>query len=181
LVAEDEPVAADPVVEEPDDGAMPAQDLAPVLEERDGGAMPAQAHLPNVDAQAFDRYPTHARRSVWDHNPYSRFLPQVQFLQSATCESQLLRIAQSRARRSVVRNNGDGAEQEGYLNLTHNSLQDSKYESDLDLSESPMDNVTQESDDPKINSSSEDELAMCGYLLTQYNLKAGLREFGERG
>jgi hypothetical protein len=75
---------------------------------------------------------------------------------------------------------GDAAEEEGYLNLAHNPLKDSKYECDLNLNECPTDDATQESD-PEMNSSSEDELAMYGYLLTQYNLKAGLREFGEKG
>ncbi len=34
---------------------------------------------------------------------------------------------------------------------------------------------------PKLISSSEEELKVWGYLITQYNLKARLRKFGVRG
>jgi hypothetical protein len=97
----EQPVVAEQVadvatVEEdaPDDGAMPAvSDVPP---------------LPNIPAQAAGRYPTQACRSTGDHDPYSNFSPQVQFMQSATCEAQLRRITQARARRSAIGNDGDG-------------------------------------------------------------------------
>ncbi len=47
--------------------------------------------------------------------------------------------------------------------------------SDLDV-----DNITHQVD-PELCATSEDELAVWGYLMTQYNLKPGLRKFGERG
>ena len=33
----------------------------------------------------------------------------------------------------------------------------------------------------ELHKTSEDEMAVWGYLMTQYNLKPGLRKFGERG
>ncbi len=35
--------------------------------------------------------------------------------------------------------------------------------------------------DPEVHTTSEDEIAVWGYLMTQYNLKPGLRKFGEQG
>jgi len=35
--------------------------------------------------------------------------------------------------------------------------------------------------DPELHTTSEDEMAVWGYLMTQYNLKLGLRKFGEQG
>ena len=35
--------------------------------------------------------------------------------------------------------------------------------------------------DPELHTTSEDEIAVWGYLMTQYNLKPGLRKFGEQG
>jgi hypothetical protein len=34
---------------------------------------------------------------------------------------------------------------------------------------------------PELHTTSENEMAVWGYLMTQYNLKPGLRKFGERG
>ena len=35
--------------------------------------------------------------------------------------------------------------------------------------------------DPELHTTSEDEMAGWGYLMTQYNLEPGLRKFGTRG
>ena len=35
--------------------------------------------------------------------------------------------------------------------------------------------------DPKLLTNSEDEMKVWGYLMTQYNLKPGLRKFGAKG
>jgi hypothetical protein len=35
--------------------------------------------------------------------------------------------------------------------------------------------------DLELHTTSEDEIAVWGYLMTQYNLKPGLRKFGKRG
>jgi len=35
--------------------------------------------------------------------------------------------------------------------------------------------------DAELTTESEDKMAVWGYLMTQYNLKPGLRKFGERG
>jgi len=35
--------------------------------------------------------------------------------------------------------------------------------------------------DPELHTTSEDEMAVWGYLMTQYNLKPGLRKFGAQG
>ncbi len=33
--------------------------------------------------------------------------------------------------------------------------------------------------DPELHTTSKDEIAVWGYLMTQYNLKPGLRKFGK--
>ena len=40
---------------------------------------------------------------------------------------------------------------------------------------------TQHIADPELMTKSKDEMKVWGYLMTQYNLKPGLRKFGERG
>jgi hypothetical protein len=35
--------------------------------------------------------------------------------------------------------------------------------------------------DPELHTTSKDEMAVWGYLMTQYNLKPGLRKFGAQG
>ena len=43
-----------------------------------------------------------------------------------------------------------------------------------------VDNATHVND-PELVSSSEEEMMVWGYMMTQYNLKAGLRKFGDKG
>jgi hypothetical protein len=45
----------------------------------------------------------------------------------------------------------------------------------------PPINNTEHAIDPELLTDSEDEIIMWGYLMTQYNLKPGLRKFGEKG
>ena len=40
---------------------------------------------------------------------------------------------------------------------------------------------TEHTVDPKLLTNSEDEMKVWGYLMTQYNLKPGLRKFGAKG
>ena len=42
-------------------------------------------------------------------------------------------------------------------------------------------NDVEHEQDPELISQSEDEMAVMKCLLTQYNLKAGLKQFGEKG
>ena len=43
-----------------------------------------------------------------------------------------------------------------------------------------VDNLTHVND-PELVSSSEEEMMVWGYMMTQYNLKAGLRKFEDKG
>ena len=45
----------------------------------------------------------------------------------------------------------------------------------------PPINNTEHAVDPELLTDSEDEIKVWGYLMTQYNLKPGLRKFGEKG
>ncbi len=45
----------------------------------------------------------------------------------------------------------------------------------------PEVNCTEHIADPELMTESKDEMKVWGYLMTQYNLKPGLRKFGERG
>ncbi len=45
----------------------------------------------------------------------------------------------------------------------------------------PRVDCTQHVVDPELVTKSEDEMKVWGYLMTQYNLKPGLRKFGKRG
>jgi hypothetical protein len=156
-------------IEHPDEGTAP-----PVP----APAPPAAGPLPNIAAQAADRYPSRSRRSVLASQPYSNFSPQVQFLQNASCQAQLLGIAQAKARRSVI-GNGHGSEiEEGYINLVEQACQQEYM--NLNVGGHEIDDTVQKLDE-ELTTNSEDEMAVFGYLMTQYNLKAGLREFGDRG
>ena len=42
-------------------------------------------------------------------------------------------------------------------------------------------NIVKHGQDSELITQSEDEMAVMKYLLTQYNLKAGLKHFGEKG
>jgi hypothetical protein len=165
--SEDELVfeAADEV-EHPDEGTEP-----PVP--------PPPAPLPNIAAQVPNRYPTRSRRSALGNQPYSNFSPQVEFLQNASCEAQLLKIAQERARRSVLGNGGAHEMEEGYINLMENACNSEQYVN-LNVAGHEIDDTNHANDEHMI-AQSEDEMAVFEYLMTQYNLKAGLRGFGDKG
>ena len=45
----------------------------------------------------------------------------------------------------------------------------------------PPINDTEHTVDPELLTDSEDKIIVWGYLMTQYNLKPGLRKFGEKG
>ena len=76
---------------------------------------------------------------------------------------------------------GNGNEdeiEEGYLNLIENACAEEYI--NLNVAGHDIDDV-QHPEDAEMIAQSEDEIAVFGYLMTQYNLKAGLREFGEKG
>jgi hypothetical protein len=108
------------------------------------------------------QYPQQSCRSVVGHEPYDSYTPQIAFLQQG----------EIRACRSGL----DAAEltrmlQEERMHATTSSQMDLEPEVDC----------TQHIADPELMTKSEDKMKVWGYFMTQYNLKPGLRKFGERG
>ena len=107
------------------------------------------------------RYPTRARRSAIGNQPYDQFAPRVSFLQ----------LGEVRAHRSVLEANHMArmTEKERMLATTFSNHT------------VPVVDDTVHRIDSALTTMSEDELKVWGYLMTQYNLKPGLRKFGLRG
>ena len=131
---------------------------------------PSPPALLKVVAQGAGRYLTQSRRSVVGNRPHDDYLPEIHFLQSVSCEAQLLKIGQARAQRSVLGNGRDNQMEDGYLNLIHNHQETSGMLDDA-----------KQVQDPELITESKDKMAVMEYLLTQYNLKAGLKHFGDKG
>ncbi|KAL7531043.1 hypothetical protein ACHAXR_006172, partial [Thalassiosira sp. AJA248-18] len=114
----------------PDDGLVETEtenagDANPpgVAAEPIAATAPTIAPLPDIAGQAAGRYPSRSRRSVLGNQPYDIYSPQIQMLQAGSCEAQLLKLAQSRARRSVVGNGTNEQVENGYVNLMENHLE----------------------------------------------------------
>ena len=108
------------------------------------------------------RYPLPSCRSVVGHQLYGQYAPQMTFLQ----------LGEVQAHRSVVKANRLARmtkEERLMATTTHNILA-----SDM------IDDITCTTD-PKLITDSEEEIKVWGYVMTQYNLKAGLRRFEDRG
>ena len=106
------------------------------------------------------RYPTQARRSAVGNQPYDAYAPRTTFLQLGT----------ARAHRSVLEANrlARMTKEERLLAMTTTT------------SEPFVDDVKHRVDQAMCTTS-EAELGVMAYILTQYNLKPGLRKFGTRG
>ena len=106
------------------------------------------------------RYPTRTRRSVVGNQPYDTYAPRTTFLQHGTV----------RAHRSVLEANSLArmTKEERLLTTTTTS------------SKPFVDDVTHRADKVMCTTSDE-ELRVMAYLLTQYNLKPGLQKFGTKG
>jgi hypothetical protein len=106
------------------------------------------------------RYPTRAHRSVIGNQPYDAFAPCVAFLQLGT----------TRAHRYVL-------EAEQLLRMS----KEEKMFATTASSTAPTVNETIHRYDKTMTTTSEEELHVWAYIMTQYNLKPGLRKFGQRG
>jgi hypothetical protein len=94
------------------------------------------------------------------NQPYNTYAPRMQFLQ----------LGEVRAHRSaLVAVN----EQELHVIGVSKGVMHATTTSDLN-----MDNITHQVN-PELCATSKDEIAVWGYLMTQYNLKPVLRKFGE--
>jgi hypothetical protein len=106
------------------------------------------------------RYLTRARRSEGGIQPYDTYAPRTTFLQLGTV----------RAHRSVLEAN----------RLTRMTKEERLLATTTTTLEPFVDDATHRVDQA-MYTTSEEELGVMAYLLTQYNLKPGLRKFGTRG
>ncbi len=120
------------------------------------------APAPMVIAEEERHYPTQSCRSAVGHQPYDKYLaPSMTFLQ----------LGEARAHRSVLEADRLARmlkEEQVLATTTGNVLE-------YDM----IDDVDHEIDHEMV-ANSKDEVKVWGYMMTQYNLKAGLRKFGKK-
>jgi hypothetical protein len=117
--------------------------------------------LTNTDAVTTNRrYLLQSCRSVVRHQPYDTYAPRTTFLQ----------LGEVRAHRSVL----DATQ---YIGMMREEWMHAMTWSDTPP---PIDD-TEHTVDLELVTDSENEMKVWGYLMTQYNLKPGLRKFGEKG
>jgi hypothetical protein len=117
--------------------------------------------LTDLDAVTSNwRYPLRSCRSAVGHQPYDTYAPQTTFLQ----------LGEVRTHRSVL----DAMQ---YAGMTREERIHATTWSDM----APCINNTEHTVDPELVTDLEDKMKVWGYLMTQYNLKPGLRKFGEKG
>jgi hypothetical protein len=147
----------------PDAGLIPG--AIPPVSDAEPAAGPAPPLPPDptpaVSGDNSRRYPAQSRRSVVGNQPYDTYAPRMQFLQ----------LGEVRAHRSALAAMTNGIE-----------TTPSKGEQ-LHTTTSTIDEIdsTEHAIDAELTTKSEDKMAVWGYLMTQYNLKPGLRKFGKRG
>ncbi len=132
-------------------------------------AFPEDAHFSNKDDDdtpakneaPAPRYPTRARRSAIGNQPYDQYAPRISFLQ----------LGQARAHRSVLEAS----------RLAWMTKEERMLATTCSKSTTPTTDDTVHRIDTALATTSEDELKVWGYVMTQYNLKPGLRKFGQRG
>jgi hypothetical protein len=107
-------------------------------------------------------YPVQSCRSAIGHQPYDEYAPQTIFLQLGDALGHSSVVEVGKLARMTK-------EERVMMTTTSNMLA-----SDM------IDDATHLSD-PKLILSLEEEFKVWGYLMTQYNLKAGLRKFGVGG
>ena len=86
---------------------------------------------------------------------------------------QFLQLGEVQAHRSALSAAQERQEQRELPNNNREELMHGRMSSDLDVDD------TVHQIDPELHTTSEDEIAVWGYLMTQYNLKPGLRKFGK--
>jgi hypothetical protein len=106
------------------------------------------------------QYPLQSCRSAIDHQPCDKYAPRTAFLQ----------LGETRAHRSVIKASKlvRMMKEEHIMATTASNA----------LGTDMVDDMTHVND-PELVSSSEEEMMVWGYMMMQYNLKAGLRKFGD--
>jgi hypothetical protein len=144
----------------PDEGVLQMS----LGEDRDETSIPVIAlddDETHDEIQDVRRYPTQASMSVVGNQPYDTYAPQTTFLQLGEVRAQ---------HRSVL-------EASSLTRMT-------KEERLLATTTLPMEATTDDAThkiDPKLCTTSQEEMMVWAYMMTQYNLKPGLRKFGTRG
>ena len=144
----------------PDEGVLQMS----LGEDRDETSIPVIAlddDETHDEIQDVRRYPTQASMSVVGNQPYDTYAPQTTFLQLGEVRAQ---------HRSVL-------EASSLTRMT-------KEERLLATTTLPMEATTDDAThkiDPKLCTTSQEEMMVWAYMMTQYNLKPGLRKFGARG
>ncbi len=105
-------------------------------------------------------YPLRSRRSAVGHQPYDTYAPRMTFLQ----------LGEMRAHRSVL----DATQ---YIGMTREERMHAMTWFEM----APPVDDTEHTVDPELVTDLEDKMKLRGYLMTQYNLKPGLRKFGDKG
>jgi hypothetical protein len=100
------------------------------------------------------RYPLRYQRSAVGHQPYDTYAPRMTFLQ----------LGEMHAHRSVL----DATQ---YVRMTREERMHAMTWSEM----APPVDDTEHTVDPELVTDLEDEMKVWGYLMTQYNLKPGLR------
>ena len=157
--ADDDEIVYEIMFDLPDAGLIPPNppDLLPLGNDRDDTAIPAV--IPQ-DAEEGRCYPQRARRSVIGNQPYDTYAPRTTFLQLGTV----------RAHRSV-------SEANQLARMTqHERMMATTTCTPEDFTDDTVHNT-----DAVLLTSSEAELSVWAYMMTQYNLKPGLRKFGNKG
>ena len=149
------------VMELPDVGLLPG--LVPNAPNKVPGALDKPIDPPPNNDTTPQRYPARSHRSVVGNQPYDTYAPRTQFLQ----------LGEVRAHRSALLAAQEQREQRELPNSNRAELMHTAMSSDLDVDDTVHDI------DPELHTTSKDEIAVRGYLMTQYNLKPGLRKFGK--
>jgi hypothetical protein len=118
---------------------------------------PAEDTKPATECQ----YLLRSCRSAIGHQPYDKYTPLTAFLQ----------LGETRARRSVIKASK-------LVRMTKEECLMATTASNA-LGTDMVDDATHVNN-PELVSSSEEEIMVWGYMMTQYNLKAGLRKFGDK-
>jgi len=145
----------------PDEGLL----QMPLGEDRDDTSIPVIA-LDNNEThdgiQDVRHYLTRARRSVVGNQPYDTYTPRTTFLQ--------LGEVRAHRNRSVLKASS----------LTRMTREE-RLLATTTLPMEPTIDDTMHKIDPELCTTSQEEMMVWGCLMTQYNLKPGLRKFGARG
>jgi hypothetical protein len=117
--------------------------------------------LTDTDAVTMNwHYPLQSRRSAVGHQLYDTYAPRMTFLQ----------LGEMRTHRSV-------SDTTQYVGITREERAHAT--TWLEMAR-PVDD-TEHTSDPELVTDLEDEMKVWGYLMTQYNLKPGLRKFEDKG